>query len=841
MAPFIFKSGNHFVASSDGTTLQVYELTKPLIHPSSIRNIHWNEVAKINIGLHHDTNEGISYNGLLFFDGHGRIQGRATLTTLAQHLMLLRLRVSPEGYCFQDVTDLGNYVDFGIHYLCLNDLFCWPRHGVELVTITKWHRWDLEYHYRPRNEKTSKSLTGNVVSKEKYLELKKLLEDEHEELEKLKEEMNEANETKNEELQSLKREKDEGFQKVLRKKDEVFQKVLSKKDEEIKMLKRKKNNDEGENLERIAELVKLKEELEEANEIKDEELQKLRKEKEEELKKKIKMKEDELRFLKNKKDNEDAKAKRMEELEKLIEEMEEINQIKDQEIQKLRNDISEEIHKRLEIVRKKDGAAKARKMEELEKMKDQMEKTYNANKDEELRKLRNEQEEKLQKILKEKENELQILKNQKDDEEKTKEEKTKRIEELEKINGDMKVANKERDDEIQKLRKENNEETQNILRAKDDNDEKAKRIEELERMNKELKKVKDEELRKLTLEKEEELRKIVKQNDDELQVVNMKKDDEKAKRIEGLERMNKELKKVKDEELRKLTLGKEEELRKIVKQKDDELQVFERKNDDEKAKKIEELERMNKELKKVKDEELRKLTLEKEEELRKIVKRKDDELQVFKRKNDGEKNEKEEKLKRIEDELKKVNYTLSSSVVDVTNFKKQLEECRKNSWAYSSVSAFLPTNSEGERKHRARRRHVPSDKIIRKEVADVNYSENIPNLTTGINVNVYHTLYCVDDEDITELRPPSAIYVYVSKGGTGGFDVSNWWFTKATHPEGGLTMLAYYDGSYSKAPHANGPVPLPFSKDVKTIIPAQNVFMVDLKPIGVRMAFAYRW
>ncbi|CAN1750858.1 hypothetical protein LINPERHAP1_LOCUS4176 [Linum perenne] len=386
MAPFIFKSDNHFVASSDGTTLQVYELTKPLIHPSSIRNTHWNEVAKINIGLRHDTNEGISYNGLLFFDGHGRIEGRATLTTLAHHLMLLRLRVSPEGYCFQDVTDLGNYADFGIHYLFLNDLFCWPRHGVELVTITNWHRWDLEYHYRPRNEKTSKSLTGNVVSKEKYLELKKLLEDEHEELEKLKE------------------------------------------------------------------LVKLKEELEEANEIKDEELQKLRKEKEEELKKKIKMKEDELRFLKKKKDNED-----------------------------------------------------------------------------------------------------------------------------------------------------------------------------------------------------------------------------------------------------------------------------------------------------------------------------------------------------------------------------------------------------GERKHQARRRQVPPEKFNRQELSYNFYIENIPNLTTGNNVNVYHTLYCVDDDDITEWRPPSTISIYVSKGGTGGFDVSNWWFTKATHPEGGLTMLAYYDGSHSNAPHANGPIPLPFSKDLKSIVPAQNFFMADLKPIGVRMAFAYRW
>ncbi|CAN0903820.1 hypothetical protein LINGRAHAP2_LOCUS22752 [Linum grandiflorum] len=161
MAPFDFKFSNHFVASSDGTTLQVHELTaNHMVHSFSIRKAHWKQVANINKeDDDHEDTEQISYDGLLFFDGHGRIEGTKALTVLAQHLKRLRLLVNPEGYCFQESMELADYADFGIHYLRLNDLFSWPHHGVDLATTSVWSRSELKYQVpKPKDlEQGSKS------------------------------------------------------------------------------------------------------------------------------------------------------------------------------------------------------------------------------------------------------------------------------------------------------------------------------------------------------------------------------------------------------------------------------------------------------------------------------------------------------------------------------------------------------------------------------------------------------------------------------------------------------------------------------------------------------------
>ncbi|CAN1184796.1 hypothetical protein LINPERPRIM_LOCUS39327, partial [Linum perenne] len=166
------------------------------------------------------------YNGILFFDGLGRIEGQKALTTLAQHLKSLHLLVSPEGYCFQDVSELGVYSDFGIHYLRLNDLFSWPCHGVELATTSNvWSRVKLKYHLPKHKNTSSKPTVGGGVSKEKYAELGKLVKEKDEELEKLKElekqkeDMEDAIKAKNEELQKFNKEKDEEIRKILKRKD----------------------------------------------------------------------------------------------------------------------------------------------------------------------------------------------------------------------------------------------------------------------------------------------------------------------------------------------------------------------------------------------------------------------------------------------------------------------------------------------------------------------------------------------------------------------------------------------------------------------------------------------
>ncbi|CAI0554382.1 unnamed protein product [Linum tenue] len=197
MVLFDFKSDKHFVASSDRTTLQVYEWINLSVNPSSIRNTHWEEVATITARDRDqsddddeedegDDDDGETYDGLMFFDGHGKIEGREGLTKLAQHLTRLQLRVSPQGFCFQDVTTLGEHKAFGLHYLRLNDLFNWSSHGIRTPSVATWRRLVLEYTV-PKREKRTTPAGG--VSKEMYEEMKKAIGKKDEELEKLREEV----------------------------------------------------------------------------------------------------------------------------------------------------------------------------------------------------------------------------------------------------------------------------------------------------------------------------------------------------------------------------------------------------------------------------------------------------------------------------------------------------------------------------------------------------------------------------------------------------------------------------------------------------------------------------
>ncbi|CAN1229656.1 hypothetical protein LINPERPRIM_LOCUS3166 [Linum perenne] len=248
MAPFDFKSDLHFVASSDKLTLRIFELNKnTTANPSSTRKTHWSQVAIIIPGDDDDEEE---YDGLAFFDGQGQIQGREALTKLAQELTRLRLMVSPEGYCYQDVTELGEHKDFGIHYLRLNDTFDWSRYHVDLFTTTVWSRSKLRYVV-PKSSKQPKvelqqRTAGAVISKEKYEEMKKVIKEKDKELEKLREEKDEAERLKEdaeEDLQKLKdekeneiKEKDSELRKLRRLKDSMVQ----KKDEELRKLKKEK-------------------------------------------------------------------------------------------------------------------------------------------------------------------------------------------------------------------------------------------------------------------------------------------------------------------------------------------------------------------------------------------------------------------------------------------------------------------------------------------------------------------------------------------------------------------------------------------------------------------------
>ncbi|CAI0380998.1 unnamed protein product [Linum tenue] len=162
---------------------------------------------------------------------------------MAQRLALLRLTVSPQGHCFQDVTELWEHKDFGIHYLQLNDIFNWPFHGVSMAGLTTWPRCLLKYTMPIREKQLATTATTRGVSKEKYEEMKRTLKKKEEDLEKLREEMEEQDD----ELQKLKEEMEGASEKheaelrdLEMKKDEELRRLAKIKQDELETLRKEK-------------------------------------------------------------------------------------------------------------------------------------------------------------------------------------------------------------------------------------------------------------------------------------------------------------------------------------------------------------------------------------------------------------------------------------------------------------------------------------------------------------------------------------------------------------------------------------------------------------------------
>ncbi|CAN1343563.1 Titin homolog [Linum perenne] len=387
MVHFEFKSNNnHFITSPEGTTLQVYEFTKHTIHPSSIRKIHWNPIATIH--PENPTDHKQAYDGVTFPEDRGTIEGREALTMLARHLNGLQLLVSSEGYCFQEVSDLGMYSNFGVHYLRLNDLFNWQRYTIDRALTTNvneyWRRLDLEYNdpisTPPVNHPTTKPIIivggGGVPSKENYSKLQRLVKEKDEELAKLKKEKGENEveckknysklmKEKNEELAKLKGENDKN--EVECKKN--YSKLMKEKNEELAKLKEENDKNEAECKKNHSKLMKEK----------DEELAKLKGEKDkketeckENYSKLMKEKNEELAKLKGENDKNEAECKKN--YSKLAKE-------KDEEFAKLKGEKDEELAKLKKEKDKNEAECKEKystlvkeKNEELAKLKGEKDK-----------------------------------------------------------------------------------------------------------------------------------------------------------------------------------------------------------------------------------------------------------------------------------------------------------------------------------------------------------------------------------------------------------------------------------------------------------------------------------
>ncbi|CAI0416225.1 unnamed protein product [Linum tenue] len=718
MVLFDFKSDKHFVTSSDKTTLRVCELSDPSIHPSLIRNAHWREVG--NITVDSDDDEERYYDGLLFFDGHGKIEGQEALTKLAQHLTRLGLMVSPGGCCFQDVTELREHKEFGIHYLRLNDLFNWSNHGVYSAKIGTWQRLELKYTV-PKHKKISKSPPAGGVSKEKYEELRRTLNEKKEELKKVTTEMED-------EIQKLRDDHEEELQKVqqemelaIDKRDAELRKVKKEKGEELRNLRKEKDE----------EIRKLRREMHD-------EVERLEREKDEETSKQLDQKKDEEETI----DHQPGKEQEMKMLRREANDLKKRAKEKDEELLKLRREL-EDLRRSKKDVEEKEGDQNLEALQHVSMVGGAISKE----KYEELKRMLKEKKEELKKVATEMEDEIQKLRDEND-------------EELQKVQQEMEAAIDKRDAELRKVKKE-----------------------------------KGEELRKLRKEKDGEIRKLRREMHDEAERLEREKDEEVAKLKEAEETTHEP---TKEEEL-KMLRREANDSKKRENEKDEELLKLKRE--------LEDLRRSKKE-----EEEEGHHRLEKEEE------KKDKEaLQQLIMEKDG-------KLQ----ELGKLREQLLGKV----------EQYRKHSWS------TLPSYTYSRDLVKLRKR-VPRENFEKTSRLDSHDSNNqqgchyyVPHIPTS-SAFARRDVHVVDDASRDDWPAPPKIWFFV--GNNGQFDADNWWFLKTTHPEGGTTMLGYYDGSLSICPDAgyscNTRLPFPRGCD---FCATRNFFLTCLDANEYRLAFTYR-
>ncbi|CAN0861780.1 hypothetical protein LINGRAHAP2_LOCUS8304 [Linum grandiflorum] len=184
---------------------------------------------------------------------------------------------------------------------------------------------------------------------------------------------------------------------------------------------------------------------------------------------------------------------------------------------------------------------------------------------------------------------------------------------------------------------------------------------------------------------------------------------------------------------------------------------------------------------------------------------------------------------------------------EVENEKKELEKCRKKSWAILPSTKFLTQSLDAKDKYLAQRQQVPLEILVcRKRTHATTFVSNSHKLVDKMKVDGDYGVRFVDEKSNSkQWIPPPTIKVYIGQGDV-DFDKNNWWYLKTTHPEGGLTMLVYYEGSRSQISHddyrdIDTIIPLPFTKGILEVYTYTHTFsLFRLEPFGVRFGFAYR-
>ncbi|CAI0455610.1 unnamed protein product [Linum tenue] len=331
----------------------------------------------------------------------------------------------------------------------------------------------------------------------------------------------------------------------------------------------------------------------------------------------------------------------------------------------------------------------------------------------------------------------------------------------------------------------------------------------------------EEELRQKLAQKDEDLKRLRKENEEALQKLRKEKDDE----IQALRKHKDEELRQKDEDLKRLRKENEEALQKLRKEKDDEIQALRKHNDEDLKRLRKENEEALQKLRKEKDDEIQALRKHNDEELRQKLKKKDEEYQTLRTNKDREL----EKLRQEKDvELSGLRIQLSAKDVELARIRGELERCGGNSWALLPSHKLLRSRDSAsvERiRYLSKRCRVPSPTFETSEPAiGVRFPHILKDLDLRSEGVRYQEVLVVDEETASwPLPKPIHVWpVYYL------FNKYNWWSLKTTHPDGGLTMLAYYheDNPSDVQDYKGRPVALPFTRD-HTLFSQQLFFFVD--------------
>ncbi|CAN1815000.1 hypothetical protein LINPERHAP1_LOCUS27288 [Linum perenne] len=420
-------------------------------------------------------------------------------------------------------------------------------------------------------------------------------------------------------------------------------------------------------------------------------------------------------------------------------------------------------------------------------------------------------------------------------------------EEVEKLRRETETAIVAKDEEVEKLRME----TEAAIIAKD---EEVKKDEEVEKLRREIEATtvaKYEEVEKLKREtevtivaKDEEVKKLRK----EKHAVSVAKNEE----VEKLTREKEAVIVAKDEEVEKLTREKEV----VIVAKNEEVEKLRRGTEaiilaknEEMNKKNEELEKLTREKEAAiiaKDEEMNKLTREKNTELRKTLREKNQDIRVLIDKHDDELDKKDEETKKKDEEIERLKKEKKEEEAKTKKVVEELAKCQKQpSWAFLPSTKLVRQNSETKQKYLERRQRVPPGTFSLFTNFGFPYVSNSANLVDNMSVNSMEYVNLIDEPEsnIKEWPPLPTQYVYIGKGSTLDFDTNDWWYLKTTHPEGGLTMLVYYEGKRSQFSHGDKDtdpiIPLPFLKDAQVYSILSKFSLFNLS-FGARLGYMYR-